>query len=95
MSAYLTYSVISAIGLLILTWNMEPLGIPALDSLFPLFSPTTHILTTLFFGGALWVLTKKEIKLHYNITRLIAIATIAIVAVLTFLYIAPFKFQNL
>jgi hypothetical protein len=90
MAAYLTYSAISAFGLIIMTWNMEPLGVPALDSLFPQTSPTTQILTTLFFGGALWVLTKKEIKEHYNINRQITLATIGISAVLTILFITPF-----
>lgn len=90
MSAYLTYSAISAFGLIIMTWNMGPLGVPALDSLFPQTSPTTQILITLFFGGTLWVLTKKEIKEHYNINKQITIATIGISAILTILFIAPF-----
>lgn len=90
MTAYITYSAISAIGLIFMTWNMEPLGISALDNLFPQTSTTTQILRTLFFGVTLWVLTKKEIKLHFNINRWIAIATIAIVTIFTFLYIAPF-----
>lgn len=90
MAAYLTYSAISAFGLIIMTWNMEPLGIPAIDNLFPQTSPTTQILTTLFFGGTLWVLTKKEINEHFNIKRQTAIATIAIAGILTIIFIAPF-----
>lgn len=90
MAAYLTYSAISAFGLIIMTWNMEPLGIPTLDSLFPQTSTTTQILTTLFFGGTLWVLTRKEIKKHFSIKRQTAIATIAIAGILTIIFIAPF-----
>jgi len=90
MAAYLTYSATSAFGLIIMTWNMEPLGIPALDSLFPQTSTTTQILTTLFFGGTLWGLTKKEIKEHFSIKRQTAIATIVIAGILTILFIAPF-----
>lgn len=90
MAAYLTYSTISVFGLIIMTWNMEPLGVPALDSLFPQTSPTTQILTTLFFGGTLWVLTKKELKGNYDINRQTTIATIGVSAVLTILFIAPF-----
>lgn len=89
MAAYLTYSAIRAFGLIIMTWNMEPFGIPSLDSLFPQTSPTTQILITLFFGGTLWVLAKKEIIEHYNINRQTTIATISISAVLTILFIAP------
>ncbi|MEM7108944.1 MAG: hypothetical protein AAF519_12020 [Bacteroidota bacterium] len=90
MAVYLTYSAISAFGLIIMTWNMEPLGIPALDSLFPQTSSTTQILTTLFFGVTLWVMTKKEIKEHYDINRQTMIAAIGIAAVSTILFIAPF-----
>lgn len=90
MASYVTYSAISAIGLIIMTWNMDPIGVPALESLFPQTSLITQIFTLLFFSGTLWVLTKKEIKIHFNINRLIVIATIAIVTVLTFLFIAPF-----
>ncbi len=88
--AYLTYSAICAFGLVIMTWNMEPLGVPALDSLFPPTSPTPQILATLFFGGTLWVVTKEKIKEQYDINRQILIASIGISAVLTILFIAPF-----
>jgi hypothetical protein len=90
MAAYLTYSTIGAFGLIIMTWNMGPLGIPAIDNLFPQTSPTTQILTTLFFGGTLWVLTKKEIKEHFNIKRQTTIAIIAIAGIFTIIFIAPF-----
>lgn len=90
MAAYLTYSAISSFGLIVMTWNTEPLGIPALDSLFPQTTPIAQILTTLFFGGTLWVMTKKEIKEHYNINRQTMIAAIGIAAVLTILFIGPF-----
>jgi hypothetical protein len=90
LSAYLTYSAIGAIGLVIMTWNMEPIGVPALDRLFPQTSPTTQILTALFFVGNLWVLTKKDIKEEYNINRQTSFATIGISAVLTILFVAPY-----
>ncbi len=90
MAAYLTYSAISAFGLIIKTWNKEPTGIPSLDSLFPQISTTTQILTTLFFAATLWVLTKKEIMQYYNINRQAMIITIGIAAALTVLFIGLF-----
>jgi hypothetical protein len=90
MASYLTYSAIGAIVLVTMTWNIEPLGVPALDSLFPQTSPTTQIFTVLFFGGTLWALSNKQILEHYDINRQTIIATIGIAAVFTILFIAPF-----
>ncbi len=90
IAAYLTYSAISAFGLIIKTWNKEPGGISVLDSLFPQISTTTQILTTLFFVATLWVLTKKEITEYYNINRQTIIITIGIAAALTVLFIGLF-----
>ena len=90
MASYLTYSAISSLGLTIMTWNMQPSGMPALDNLFPQTSPIALIMTTLFFGGTLWVLTKKEIKEQYEINKQTLITTIGVSGVLTMLFIAPF-----
>lgn len=90
MATYLTYSTISAFGLVIITWNMEPMGVSAFDNLFPQASTTTQILTTLIFGGTLWVLNKNEVKENFKINRHTAIGTMAISGALTILFIAPF-----
>jgi len=93
ITAYVTYSAIGALGLLIMTWDMEPVGVPSLDSLFPQTYGVTQIFTTLFFGGTLWILTKNEIIKEYSISRKTTIVTIGISAVLTILLIAPFLFS--
>jgi len=85
MASYLTYSVICTFVLTIMTWNMKSIGIPALDNLFPQTSLTTKTLTTLFFGGTLWVLTKAEIKKQYEINKQTLIKTIGIAILLTIL----------
>ena len=90
MASYLTYSAISTLGLTIMTWNMQPSGIPALDNLFPQTSPITLIMTTLFFGGTLWVLTKNEIKEQYKVNKQTMVTTIGIVSVL----IVDLAFKN-
>lgn len=89
MASYLTYSAISTLGLIIMTWKMESSNIPAFDSLFPQTSPTTQSLTILFYGGTLWVLTQNKIKGKYYINRKTTTATIGIVSLLTILFILP------
>ena len=89
MAIYLTYSAINTFGIIIRTWNMEPTEILGISNTFPQTSTNTQILITLFFGGILWVLSKKEIKEHYRINRRAAITTLGITAALTIIFIAP------
>lgn len=90
LTTFLIYSAISSFGLIIMTWGMEPIGIPALDSIFPQTSPFTYLLLTLFFGTTLWVVTKKEIKESFHINRPTARATALTATGLTLLYVVPF-----
>ena len=89
MASYLTYSAISTLGLTIMTWNRQQIGIPALDNLFPQTSAITLILTTMFLGGTIWVLTKNEIKEQYKVDKQTMVTTIGITGVLTLIFIAP------
>ncbi len=79
---FMTYSAVSAIGLFILTINMEPLGIPSFDSIFPQTSPPTHLLSFLFFTGTIWALCRENIRTVYTITKQTMIITISITAVI-------------
>lgn len=90
MYAYLTYSAVKAIGLLILTWNIEPTELLPIDRLFPRITPTTQILTILFFGGILWGLGKNDILRKFSINRQIILATVAVSVILTILFVTPF-----
>lgn len=90
LTMFLTYSAVSAIGLFILTMNMEPLGIPALDSIFPQTSPSTHILTFLFFAGTIWAISRENIRTVYTITMQTMILTISITAVIVGLGLKTF-----
>ncbi|MCB9195067.1 MAG: hypothetical protein H6600_09415 [Flavobacteriales bacterium] len=90
MASYLTYSTISTIGLTIMTWNMQPSRIASIDNLFPQTSPITLMMTALFFGGTLWILTKKEIKELYEINKQTLITTFSISGILTMLFITLF-----
>ena len=90
MTTYLTYSAITGLGLIIMTWNMEASGIPALDDLFPQTSTTTQVLALLFYGGALWAVAKQEIKDSFNVNSQTALGTIVTASILTILLIAPY-----
>ena len=46
---YLSYSVVNTIGLIILTWDVQSSVNSALDSLFPVTSPTIYIMTSFIF----------------------------------------------
>jgi hypothetical protein len=82
LTMFLTYSAVSAIGLFIFTVNMKPSGFEALDGLFPQTSPTTHIMTFLFFAGTIWVISREKIRTVYKITKQTMILTISITAVI-------------
>ncbi|MEM8891148.1 MAG: hypothetical protein AAGD28_24435 [Bacteroidota bacterium] len=90
LAIYLTYSAISAAGLIMLTWDMKGSAIPALDNLLPQSSPISHILSSLFFGAALWVLNQKKIRDHYHIHKQVSIITLTISAAFTLLFISQF-----
>lgn len=90
LTMFLTYSAILVIGLFILTINMEPLAIPALENIFPETSPFTHIFTFLFFAGTIWAITRKNIRAVYTITKQTMILTISITAIIVGLGLKTF-----
>ena len=83
LAIFLSYSTVSSIGLFILTVNREPSNFPALDNIFPQTSPTTHVMTLLFFAGTLWTICKEEIREIYTIDKKYMFRTIGIIATLT------------
>lgn len=80
---FLTYSAVNSVELFMLTLNMKPSGIPALDNIFPHTSPGTYLLTLVFFVGTLWTICKEEIRAVYAIDKKYMFMTIGIVAILT------------
>ena len=69
LSIYLTYSAINIIGLLIMSINSEPSGIPALDSLFPTTPAVTYVLTLIFYCGTIWTISKEHIRDIFEVTN--------------------------
>ena len=86
MTAYLTYSAISAFILIIITWNMRPFEVNGFGDLFNLSSPPNQVLKTIIYIGILWVLTKKEVKKKYEVKKPKIIKTIGITSLLTILF---------
>lgn len=82
LSLFLTYSAVSEIGLFILTINLQHSGFEALDSLFLETSPTTHLLTFLFFIGTIWAVSRENIRNVYTISKQTLILTVTITAII-------------
>lgn len=78
LSYYLCFSAVNSISLIIMTWNMKPTGNAALDSLFPITSPSVYVMTSLFFVGTLWVINKQDLRQKFQIDKKTMIGTIVI-----------------
>jgi hypothetical protein len=87
---YLSYSVVNTIGLIIMTWDMQSSGNSALDSLFPVTSPTIYIMTSFFFIGSLWVINKLDLRDVFNIDLKTMIGTIGLTTFISVLMIIQY-----
>ena len=90
LSIFLTYSAISAIGLLFINLDREPSVIPELESLFPTVSPITYIMTIIFFGGSLWLICKENIRNIYTISKQTMLVTIGLPIAVNVIFIYSF-----
>jgi len=77
LTIFLVYSAASAIGEFILS-IIKIIRISILGNLFSPYSPITPILSFLFFGGTLWVISKKNIRTIYSISKRTMILAISI-----------------
>lgn len=87
LTMFLTYSAVNEIGNFIVTINMEPTGIPALDSLIPQTSPITLLIKFLLFSGTVWVLSKENIRTIYTISKQTMILTISITTIIVVFFL--------
>ena len=79
LTIFLTYSAVSAIGMIILTMNRKQSGIEGLDSLFPQIPSLTYMLAFLFYSGIIWTISREKIRIIYSISKLTMTLTISIV----------------
>lgn len=82
LTMFLTYSAVSAIGLFIMTINIEPSNFLLLDAIFPPNSSATHLLTFLFLAGTIWAISRENIRTVYAISKQTMILTISITAII-------------
>ncbi|EAS19465.1 hypothetical transmembrane protein [Flavobacteria bacterium BBFL7] len=86
LSIFLSYSAITTIGLFFMNLGRQPSGIPALESLFPTVSPITYIMTLVFFGGTLWLISKENIRNIYKISKQTMFVTIGLTIAMNLIY---------
>ena len=79
LAIFLIYSAVSAIGMIILTMKMKPLGVEGLDSIFPQIPSIMYMLAFLFYSGIIWTISRDKIRIIYSISKLTIALTISIV----------------
>lgn len=87
LSIFLTYSAVNTIGLFVMNLGRQPSGIPALESIFPTISPITYLMSTVFFGGTLWIISKENIRSVYQVTKRSVFLTIGLTIVANAVFI--------
>ncbi|MFK7970599.1 MAG: hypothetical protein AB8F95_09535 [Bacteroidia bacterium] len=88
MTAYISYSAILALVLVVMTWDTEASSIPALETLFPKTSPIIHFVGFAFFAGVWWIMMRQDIRKQFGISKQSAIRTNVIAGILTLVLIA-------
>ncbi len=66
---YFSYTAAGAILLFVSALNRQPTGNQALDTLFPVVSPTVYVGTFLLFGGLTWTLCKENMREVYQVDK--------------------------
>jgi hypothetical protein len=66
---FFSYTAVGAIPLFLSAFNRHSTGNEALDTLFPVVSPSVHLGTFILFGGAIWVMIKDNVRDVYNIDK--------------------------
>ena len=87
MAIFLTYSAVSALGMLIINLDRKPSGIVALDSIFPTVSPMSFLLAMLFYMVVLWLIYKNKIRDIFKVSEQTAFMTIGFTAILNLIYL--------
>lgn len=90
LSVLFVYHVISALGMLLLTWKWKSStveavgrGVSDLDALIPEPNPMSYVLIAAFFGASLWGIFEEELRRVFRVGRMVAMVTIAIAALVT------------
>ncbi len=87
LSIFLTYSAIMAIGIFFISLIRQTSEIPVLESIFPTVSLITYLMTSIFFGGTLWLICKENIRYIFKISRQIMFLTIGLTTTVNMIFI--------
>ncbi len=82
LAIYLGYAAFSQLELLIITWDLEPLGIPAVDSVFSQPSSLSIFLLALFFAGTFWLLNREDLRKLYKVSNKLSLMITSIILLL-------------
>jgi hypothetical protein len=83
LAAYNVYSLTTTIMLIFMELVRQPSSIPMLEHLFPPTSIATFVITLVFFGGSIWLISKSNIREVYRIDGKAMRTTIVITAIAT------------
>lgn len=84
LTIYLSFTVVSVLWFMFLTFTRKHSGYVVLESFYQAPPLTVFIIQLLFFVGALYVLCRKDIRELYSITDQKMAATISITALISF-----------
>lgn len=90
LTVFLTYSAVSVIGFFILIMNLRVSGFDALDNFFSQTSMITYLLSFLFFAGAIFAISRENIRSIYKINKQTMVLTISITAIIVGLGLKTF-----
>lgn len=85
LSIYLSYNAVILIDTLIITWNFEPTGIAALDSMAT--SPVVSLMTLIFYVATICSVSQKKLRSVFNINKISMITTMGITVFISTLII--------
>ncbi len=84
LTTFLTFSIVSVMWALYQSLSWRPSGLTGLDNLFPRPSPMTYIIQLLFFVGTLYLLSKRNMRDPFSISKGKMQMTIVTTAVVSF-----------
>lgn len=90
MCTYLTFSIIKAIGNLVIFGSYGAGEPHPMDSLFTEMTFLTRILTILFYIGWQMIMIKTDVMSKFDINRKVLIGTICISTIFTILFAIPY-----
>ena len=87
LAVFLTYSALNSIILLSLNLGRQPSGIPFLEEIFPTVSAFVYFMSLLFFGGFLFLISKKGVRNILKVSNQTMLLTIALTIIVNSIFV--------